>query len=177
MKATLNIILIISLFAAHTINTTTYCYPGGDCDKPYKTLLKCNSDSLSYSSYTPCVCKTDLTWDKDILDCIICWLNDLPNGGNAAQLWTSTEAQNQICCSDAVPSSANLTSCFAICRAAWQVNYACGGIGKQVESCICHYKYVWKTYLGRMADCPACIEKQGDVSLANTLRSWNDMTC
>lgn len=81
---------------------------------------------------------------------------------------------------DPPASTANLTSTDLDCRSIWEVINICGGDGKDLEACICKYKFIWDPQIGTTGsanDCPTVIEQAGDSALGGRVRDWQSFAC
>lgn len=186
MKALIIALLFLSLFRTTSSQEIQYDFSSrGSCSKPYNAAVKaCNLPTSSIFpsvQETQCVCSQDPTWDKDILDCVMAWVNPaLSNGGNAGELSTAIWYELRISCGPRPASTANLTSTDLACRSIYQTVETCGGDGQALESCICGYKYMWNSQIGgvgRVQDCPKTIEQAGDAALGASIRAWQSFAC
>jgi hypothetical protein len=136
-------IVLVSLLIGKAVSDLGGCSKGGICDQPSNALGKCGpNNSLNVTVMESCVCAADPAWDKDILDCILCWVEPIANGGNDYELGVALSYSAGISCGNSSSSSSNLFPCLLQCRAIWEIGNTCGDYDNSVSSCICKYHYI-----------------------------------
>lgn len=146
------------------------CTMGDECYRTSRAMLRCNNYGYKSPQLIECVCDLDPTWDRDILECTMCWARE---PGTAYQESTLVKDSLYVSCGPSpVPACDD-----SFCRPAWQVINTCGGYSAAQKDCICNYYYAWQASVESIGNCTGCLYGKGETALADSLRGWYDWRC
>jgi hypothetical protein len=148
------------------------CTLGDECYRTSRALLQCKNYGWTSPGLVDCVCGQDPTWDRDVLDCTMCWARQ---PGWTYEEGVGAKAVLYVSCGPSPVPACDAPPDF--CRPAWEVINTCGGYGEAQKDCICNYYWSWEASVESIGNCTGCLFKEGATDLANALRGWYDWRC
>ena len=147
------------------------CTLGDECYRTSRAALRCNYGWTS-PELVDCVCGQDPSWDRDVLECIMCWARQ---PGMPYEVDTAVKYGMYVSCGASPVPACDASPGF--CRPAWEVINTCGGYGLAQKDCICNYYFAWQATVESIGNCTGCLYHNGATALADALRGWYDWRC
>ncbi|KAK3394417.1 hypothetical protein B0H63DRAFT_517551 [Podospora didyma] len=153
-----------------TTTVTSECARADKCGRISDAMLTCDRLGTDETELRRCICTRDPTWEKDVLECVLCWNAEPPNYELGIVLKYS---QKHLCGGGVVDV------CESICNPAWHTIHTCGSAGSDKQACICRYKPAWGSSIDWPPgySCAECLEGNGETTLATQLRKWIEFPC